>query len=223
MSVLTISRDIGSGGLELARRVAESIDYRIADKTFIERVMVEYGFVDFDEQYEKVGGFWSAEQEMAERTLDFLDRVVRAVAKADRVVVVGRGGFAPLAGFADVIHARVTAPFAVRVDRVMRERDITARADAERYVDKRDRARRGFVSRYYGARWDDASRFDLVADVDVFGVGPIAELLAEALRRLDSGQRPQPSVLDIGADKVLMEVVLKELEESSSADLADDD
>jgi hypothetical protein len=88
-------RDIGSGGLELARRVAESTAYRIADKSVIERIMREYGFVDFDERYEKVGGFWSAEEELTERTLGFLDRVVRAIAKADRIVIVGRGGFAP--------------------------------------------------------------------------------------------------------------------------------
>lgn len=222
MSVLTISRDIGSGGLELARRVAEAVDYRIADKAFIERVMIEYGFVDFDERYEKVGGFWSAEEDMTERTLDFLDRVVRAVAKADRVVVVGRGSFAPLAGFADALHVRVTAPFAVRVDRVMREKDIAARADAERYVQKKDKARRGFVSRYYGARWEDASPFDLVADADAFGVGPLADLIAETLRRLDSGPRPDPSVRDIGADGVLMEAVLKELAENPGEAAEDD-
>ncbi len=222
MSVLTISRDIGSGGLELARRVAESTAYRIADKSVIERIMREYGFVDFDERYEKVGGFWSAEEELTERTLGFLDRVVRAIAKADRIVIVGRGGFAPLAGFSDALHVRVTAPFSVRVDRVMRERGIMARADAERYVQKRDKARRGFVSRYYGARWEDASPFDLVADADSFGVDSLAAFLSEALRRMDEAPRREPSVLDLGIDPVLMEVTLKELE-NDGMELEDDD
>lgn len=222
MSVLTISRDIGSGGLELARRVAEATGYRIADKSVIERVMREYGFVDFDERYEKTGGFWSAEEEMTERTLGFLDRVVRAIAKTDSVVIVGRGGFAPLAGFADAVHVRATAPFAVRVDRVMNERGIMARADAERYVEKKDKARRGFVSRYYGARWEDASPFDLVADVDTFGVGPLADFLAESLRRLDAEPRRDPSVLDLNVDAVLLEVTQKRLAESDNEPEDDD-
>ncbi len=179
--------------------------------------MIEYGFVDFNDRYEKPTGFWSTEEEMTERTLDFLDRVIRAVARSDRVVIVGRGSFAPLAGFGDVLNVRVTAPFGVRVDRVMRERDIAARADAERYVERKDKARRGFVSRYYGTRWEDASPFDLVADVDAFGVGPIAELLAEALRKMDSSARIEPSVLDLNIDSVLMDAVRKELAEAAEA------
>ncbi len=153
MAVLTISRDIGSGGLELARRTAELADYRIADKTVIERVMREYGFVNFDRSYEASGGFWDAEEALTERTLSFLDRVIRAIAKTDRVVIVGRGGYVPLAGFTDAIHVRATAPFSVRVDRVMRGHDIAARSDAERFVDRKDKSRRGFVARYYGSRW----------------------------------------------------------------------
>ncbi len=213
MAVLTISRDIGSGGLELARRTAELADYRIADKSVIERVMREYGFVDFDRGYEASGGFWNAEDELTERTLSFLDRVIRAIAKTDRVVIIGRGGYAPLAGFTDVIHVRATAPFRVRVDRVMREHDIQARSDAERFVDRRDKSRRGFVARYYGSRWEDASAFDLTVNVDAFGTGPLAELLAAALERLDARPRGDPSVTDIETDALLLEAAVKHLAE----------
>lgn len=223
MSVLTISRDIGSGGFELAGLVAEATGYRIADKSVIELIMREYGFSDFDERCEKKGGFWSAEEEAAERTLRFLDQVVRALAKADRTIIVGRGGFVPLAGFADVIHARVTAPFSFRVERVMQGRSFASREEAERYVDRRDKARRGFVARYYGARWDDAAAFDLVADLATFDVADIAKLLAGALRRLDSAApRPQPSATNLTVDSVLMEATIKKLESAEAATETDD-
>jgi len=71
MAVITISRDIGSGGLELTKRTAELTDYRIADKGVIERIMREYGFVNFDKSYEASGGFFSAEEELTERTISF--------------------------------------------------------------------------------------------------------------------------------------------------------
>lgn len=213
MAVLTISRDIGSGGLELARRTAELSDYRIADKIVIERIMREYGFVNFDRSYESSGGIFSAEEELTERTLSFLDRVIRALAKTDRVIIVGRGGYAPLAGFADALHVRATAPFAVRVDRVMREAGIEARPEAEQFVARKDKARRGFVARYYGTRWEDASPFDLVVDVDRFGVEPMASLLADTLARMDAAPRGDPSVKDLEADKILVEVAKKRLAE----------
>lgn len=212
MAVMTISRDIGSGGLELARRVAESAGYRLADKSVIELVMREYGFSDFDQRYERTGSFWNIEEELTERTLGFLDQVIRAIARLDRVVIVGRGSFAPLAGFEDVLHVRATAPFPLRVDRVMRERGFEARADAERFVTNRDRNRRGFVARYYGARWEDASPFDMVVNVDSFGLAPLANLLADTLGRLDSGPPRTPSVRDIAADRILLDVAKARLE-----------
>ncbi len=214
MAIVTISRDVGSGGLELARRTAELADYRIADKNVIEHIMREYGFVQFDKSYEASSGLFNAEEDLTERTITFLDRVIRALARADRVVIVGRGGFAPLAGFADALHVRATAPFQVRVDRVMRENGIEARADAERYVVKRDKARRGFVARYYGARWEDSSPFDLVVNMETIGVEPVAQLLAETLDQLDGTPRGKPSVLDIDVDALLLEVAEKRLGET---------
>jgi len=213
MAVLTISRDVGSGGLELARRIAELADYRIADKGVIEHIMTEYGFVNFDKSYETSGGFFSAEEDLTERTISFLDRVIRALAKADRVIIVGRGGFAPLEGLTDVMHLRATAPFQVRVDRVMRENSIAARADAERYVTSRDKARRGFVARYYGIHWEDTSPFDLVVDMDTIGVEPVARLMADSLERADTRTRKEPSVRSIETDNLLLDVVKKRLTE----------
>jgi len=221
MAVLTISRDIGSGGIELARRVAELANYRIADKVVIEHVMREYGFVNFEKSYEASGGFWNAEEEMTERTLSFLDRVIRAVAKTDNVVIVGRGGFAPLSGFADAIHVRATAPFAMRVDRIMRERGMASRVEAERFVEKRDKSRRNFVARYYGAHWEDTSHFDLAADVDTFGVGSLAELLSDTLLRIDKAEKSFPSVRDIDVDRILLDAAQKWLAEHQSQILDD--
>jgi hypothetical protein len=53
----------------------------------------------------------------------------------------------------------------------------------------------------------------MVADVDAFGVEPIAEFLSETLRRMDEAPRREPSVMNLSVDNVLMDVVLKELAE----------
>ncbi|GAB1482551.1 cytidylate kinase family protein [Treponema sp.] len=218
MAVLTISRDIGSGGLELARRVAELADYRMADKHVIEHIMREYGFVNFDKSYETSSGFWSAEEELTERTLSFLDRVVRAIAKTDRVVIVGRGSFVPLAGFSDTLHLRATAPFAFRVDTIMREQGIDNRAEAEKYVTKRDKIRRGFVARYYGTHWEDSSPFDMAVNVDAFGVENLAELLAATLEKLDTRKLASPSIKEIQVDGLLFEAAQKHIQKSIDAE-----
>uniref|UniRef100_A0A7C3I5M5 Cytidylate kinase-like family protein n=1 Tax=Gracilinema caldarium TaxID=215591 RepID=A0A7C3I5M5_9SPIR len=218
MAVLTISRDIGSGGLELAHRTAVLTNYRIADKFVIEHIMREYGFVDFDKSYESSGSFFSAEEELTERTLSFLEQVIRAIAKTDNCIIVGRGGFAPLTGFTDILHVRVTAPFSVRVDRVMRENNIANRSDAEQLVNRKDKARRGFLARYYGMRWEDASPFDMVVDTDTFKIEALAHLLADTLDQLKGKRISPPSVKDIVVDPILLEVAQKKLAETFETD-----
>jgi len=218
MAILTISRDIGSGGLELARRTAELTNYRIADKSVIEHIMREYGFVNFDKSYESSGSFFSAEEELTERTLSFLDQVIRAIAKNDNCIIVGRGGFAPLTGFTDAIHVRVTAPFSVRVDRVMRENNIANRSDAEQLVNRKDKARRGFLARYYGMRWEDSSPFNMVVDADTFGIEALAHLFADTLDQLKGSRISPPSVKDIIVDPILFEVTEKKLAETFETD-----
>jgi cytidylate kinase len=62
MAVITISREYGSGGDELAPRICELLGYRYFDKTWMARVasevgLSETGIVDFSEEQLKVRGF----------------------------------------------------------------------------------------------------------------------------------------------------------------------
>jgi cytidylate kinase len=52
MTVITISREIGSGGGDIAKQVADSLDYHFVDKKMIERVLMEYGFA-----WKKIGDY----------------------------------------------------------------------------------------------------------------------------------------------------------------------
>jgi cytidylate kinase len=62
MAVVTISRQFGSGGTEVARRVCEALGYRYLDKLLMSQVAVEVGLsgkelVDFSEEHFKVRNF----------------------------------------------------------------------------------------------------------------------------------------------------------------------
>ncbi len=62
MAVVTISRQFGSGGTEVARRVCELLEYRYLDKLLIGQVATEVGLsgkelVEFSEEHTKVRNF----------------------------------------------------------------------------------------------------------------------------------------------------------------------
>ena len=133
MRVITISREFGSGGSLLAEKVASALGYHLVDKTFISEVLRQYGLAEFDIEYEKQPGFWEGfDTERYERRdlmVRMLNQVVRAVARHGNVVILGRSGYAILAGLADVLHVRLQAPFDDRVATVGAAKGISP-ADA---------------------------------------------------------------------------------------------
>lgn len=63
MSVITISRQYGSGGDEIAAQVCNRLGYHYFDKTLMARIATEAGLspseiVDFSEDNYKIQGFW---------------------------------------------------------------------------------------------------------------------------------------------------------------------
>jgi cytidylate kinase len=164
MAVVTISREIYSEGSYIGEKVAESLGYHFVGKNGIEKVFLEHGLVQFNKVYESVEGFWTRFDDMRTTTIKLLKQVILALASHGNVVIVGRGAFAVLGAFAEVLNVRVQAPFAIRVKRVMEKEKIKEVQRAEAFLRKNDRERDVFVESFYNIRWKDAapSAFDLV-------------------------------------------------------------
>ena len=150
MAVITISRQFGSGGSEVAARVCELLGYRYFDKSLIGQVAVGTGLlenegVDFSEEHYKGTSFMEqlfrpgpyVVAEVPAWTQDPSGEVTQFIKRLDKLefgnliqgvilgaydrgdmVIVGRGGQALLADKPDVLHVRLVAPLADRVNRI---------------------------------------------------------------------------------------------------------
>jgi cytidylate kinase len=219
MAVLTISREVGSRGAYIGQRVADALDYRFVDKESIELVLRDYGLqAHFQELYGSEPGLWTLFDRTRAVTLEMLNDVILALARRDNVVILGRGGYAVLGGFADVLNVRVQAPFAHRLPRAMDEFRIADRSEAEELLRERDRLRNNFVESSYHIRWDDSSAFNLVIDTSKVYPDKAIDWLAEAVEILEgqefAGERTTRS---IEVDSVL-EVAVSELFRVPKAD-----
>ena len=129
MSVITISREFGSGGDVIAQQVAQTLDCHFVDQKFVSTILGQYGYVEFDQEYANLPTFWERFNAQREKHRDvmmnMLNRVIRAIAHHGNVVILGRSGFEILGSFADVLHVRLQAPFPIRVKRVMDEQQIS--------------------------------------------------------------------------------------------------
>lgn len=204
MTVITISREFGSGGDLLAEKVASALGYHLVDKAFISEVLRQYGLAEFDIEYEKQPGFWDGfDTEKYERRdvmVRMLNQVVRAVARHGNVVILGRSGYAILAGLADVLHVRLQAPFDDRVAMVSAAKGISP-ADASVLVKTEDSIRKSFVESFYRSYWDAAHAFDIAINTTHVPVAQATEWVLQAARlpRENLDTKPTTRLLDVDA------------------------
>jgi cytidylate kinase len=212
MSAITISREIGSQGDAIAEKTALRLGYQLVDKTVLEKVFRQYGFVDFKEAYDETG-FWARFDPHRAEMFSLLNRVIEAMVQHGGVILLGRGGFAVLKGYADVLNVRIQAPFSLRVQHVMENQVFASRSKAEEFVSESDRVRREFVETTYGKQWDSVSAFDLVIDTRKISPELAVDWLEAAARRLNQhrpGDAPFAHAIEI--DPVLRDAVAQVLD-----------
>lgn len=212
MPVITISREIGSQGDTIAEKTANKLGYQLVDKNTLEKVFCQYGFIDFKETYDEIG-FWARFDPHRTEMITMLNQIIEGIVQHGNVVLLGRGGFAMLKGYADVLNVRIQAPFALRVKRVMENQIFESWAKAEEFVLESDRIRKEFVESVYGKQWDSVSAFDLV--IDTRKVAPDTavewlETIAKRLSHLQPGEGPTTRSIEI--DPVLQETITQILE-----------
>jgi len=182
MSAITISRELGSLGDTIAEQVAGRLGYQLVDKNTIEKIFIQYGYVDFKEAYNTTG-FWAHFDPRRAEMVSFLNRIIEALVARGRVILLGRGGFAMLKDYADVLNVRIQAPFALRVRRVFESGAFASLSQVEEAVRENDRMRRDFVNSMYAERWDSVSAFDLVLDTGKIHPEQAADWLQAAGRQ----------------------------------------
>ncbi len=205
MTAITISREIGSQGDHIARKIAERLDFALVNKTALEKVFRQYGFVDFLEVYEE-SGFWARFNPQRAEMISMLRQVIQALVYYGNIVLVGRGGFALLKGYGDVLNVRIQAPFEIRVQRIANRPEIGTLARAEEYVRQNDALRRDFVNAMHAGQWDSAAAFDLVIDTAKINPAAAVTWLELAARSLPTAPT-LPTTRDLQIDPVLLDSI----------------
>jgi len=215
MSVITISREFGSGGDVIARHVAQALDLHFVDQSFIGTILGQYGYVEFDREYASLPTFWERFDAQREKhrdvMMDMLNRVLLAVARHGNVVILGRSGFEVLGRFEDVLHVRLQAPFPVRVKRIMEEHQISA-GQAESTVKQNDKVRTAFVEEFYKVPWNAIHAFDLVINTGKIAPTTAINWIVDAARAsMISPDEDKPTTASIDVDRILAEAISDEL------------
>ena len=213
MTVITISRELGSGGSYISKQVAQSLGYHLVEKDTLQKVLSQYGFAQFEDEYESAPSFWERLDSDRIMMIEMLNKVIQAVAQHGNVVLLGRGSFAVLNNYRDVLNVRIQAPLPIRVRRVMAEQNITDLEKAETLVKESDRVRSTFLQSWYGVRWDTAGMFDLVVDTSKVPCDLAVRWILEVHEVMGEIQAEgQPAMDTLQVDSLLAKAVADTLE-----------
>lgn len=166
MQFITLTRKMGTGGSEMARRVARQLGYAFYDTEAIEAAAQEMGFLgDVKEVDEKVPSLFERYfTRRPEIRLDRFDSVIYELASRGNAVFLGRGSHILLRTFKCAFHVRVTASMETRMRNLV-ERGFNIDA-AQRAIHRSDRERGDFVRFAFGLDWDNPELYDMVLNMD---------------------------------------------------------
>lgn len=195
--VIALSREHGSGGSEIAARLAGTLNWRLVDRALIEEVARRAHITAadagaYDERVDPwlarlARGFASGSPDSyagldatgvvnADAVAALTRHVIAESAEEGSCVIVGRGAPCTLSGRSDVLRVFVYAPLAERIRRLGQRGAADASAEAERI----DRARAAYLRRYCGCAFGDRGCFDLMLDSSLGIDRAVATILAAA-------------------------------------------
>ncbi|MGW8302351.1 MAG: cytidylate kinase-like family protein [Desulfobacterales bacterium] len=189
LSVITVSREPGSGGRIVATRLADKLGIAIFHQEVINEMAksadVSEKLVEtLDERGLSILEDWISslvnERHLwPDRYMQHLMKVVGTIGKHGRSVVVGRGAnfiLPPEKRFS----VRIVGPQTWRINNVAKEFDISIE-DAKRRVMRTESDRRAFVRKYFNADIADPTNYDLVVNTATLKVDDAVKVISSAL------------------------------------------
>jgi cytidylate kinase len=208
--IITISRQFGAGGSDVAKRVAAALAWRVVDNELVEQVAARAGLPPerVAEREERVSTFVErlartlaaaspevfpppdsagAMLEVGEADLvRITETVVAEIAAQGQVVLVGRAAPAVLSREAEALHVKLVAPRGFRIQ-VAAGRLGCAADKAAAILDQTDKMRARYSREYYRRDWNDPVNFHMVLNTGVLGFDGATEVVVARARAMGWG------------------------------------
>lgn len=183
MAIITISREMGSGGIPISHKAAEKLGYTLIDGESIREVAANYGLTPeaVEKADEKPPAF--VDKMDAQTEIDFhrVELIILEYALKGNIIIYGRGGQDLLHGIDSVLRVRIVAPFEDRVER-WAEREWLDPELARVLVRKSDQQRAGFIKYYFDRAWEDPLHYDLLINTVKLSNDTAVKLITEAIK-----------------------------------------
>jgi CMP/dCMP kinase len=193
--IITISRQLGSGGAAVGQQLAEKLNIRCVNREIVSRAAKKLSVMEkeLDERDEKMQSFWKSFFQFNALATEVAfppgtritttgevfrveSEILQHVAKEESAVIIGRCGYAILKDYPNLITVYLHADKPFRVDRIAHDGTMTTE-EASEVIEKNDKERGLYIETFTGNKWSDARHFDLCIDTGKIGIDKAVEII----------------------------------------------
>ncbi|MFL6354813.1 MAG: AAA family ATPase [Bryobacteraceae bacterium] len=218
IKIVTIEREYGSGGGEIAQLLAKQLGWKLWDQLLTEEIarlsecpkaVVEGREERTDPLYYRLfksflrGSYegsinaYKLKLVDSESILKITERVVQHAAKTGNSVIVGRGSQHFLRNRQDTLRVFLYAPREEKVRRLLARGK--SEKEAEQLVDTIDRDRADYIQQYFHVEWPNRAIYNTMINT-VMGDEAVVRMILEFMKTLDA--RVTSSGLDASSVKI---------------------
>ena len=208
--VITISREVGSGGRTIGRKLAEKLGVRFSDKELVDELQKKLNLTEISiEELKGKKKRWLDDfiqmvapvpmsGMLVDGDSDYINEynlslsvndvfeaereILKGIADEGSCVIAGRSGFFVLKGRPNKVDILITASREKRIARIMSKQDLT-RDKAEQVIEIVDKARDNYVLRYTGQSRYDARNYHIVINMDYITEDQAVDMILSYLGR----------------------------------------
>lgn len=194
--IITISREFGSGGRTIGRKLAEKLNLPCYDSELIEKIEKESGFAKeyIAEHGEYAASGWLAQAFMYRdrqgRSLQddlwiVQQKVILDIAQQGPCVIVGRCADYILSDKFDCLKVFICSDMQSRAKRIVEQYGERSEAP-ERRLKEKDKRRATYYQFYTDLKWGDAHNYHLTLNSGELGIDKCVELIASLYKSGDN-------------------------------------
>jgi len=195
--IITISREFGSGGRTIGKKLAEKLGYKFYDSEIVARVAEESGYhQDFIEKhgeyasngnsilfsFSRNGALTTGHHSVYDNIYIAQQKVILDIAKEGNVVIVGRCADYILRDFDSVLNVFIYSDFASRAQRIINEYGERSDKSIEKRLKDRDQKRKTYYKTYTGEEWGKAQNYHLLLNSAEFGIEKCVDLIYKLVK-----------------------------------------
>ena len=193
-SIITISREFGSGGHTIGKLVAQKLGYHFYGRELVEKVAEASGFspefIEESGEYASAkssllfslvtaGQYETSGMSMHDRLYLAQCKVIEEIAAEGNCVIVGRCADFILRDYRDCLNVFIYSNMESRAKRIVERYGETDKPPKKR-LEEKDQKRKVYYKNYTGRNWGEAHNYGLCLDSSILGIETCADLIVEA-------------------------------------------